>query len=371
MSGITLKVLKVSQPIGFMYITKIAGNVLCELARADIRKLYKNEDYIGIQRELDPERVKNIKKYIATSDASFPNSIILNLASEHIIEEGEDYIVIEKNDKVFSIIDGQHRLSGFENNKVFFEVIVTIFIDLDDEKQAVLFKTINSEQKKVNPSFKYDLESYSTVKTPEKMVRELTLAFAIDEKSPWHERIKMSGKKDALSVRGIISQKAFADPIVKFIYDENDRYELRDELKKYKEKYHMEDDFDVRNVFRKNRYDNRKFIFWQFYVTDREELLYRILLNYFCAVHKILEEDWESRYQSVLLKTTGYNALMKLFADVYAVLYAEKNFTLDRFLEALEPLHRLSGRITAERYGASGASSTNKLYRDFNKLIME
>lgn len=159
MSGITLKVLKVSQPIGFMYITKIAGNVLCELARADIRKLYKNEDYIGIQRELDPERVKNIKKYIATSDASFPNSIILNLASEHIIEEGEDYIVIEKNDKVFSIIDGQHRLSGFENNKVFFEVIVTIFIDLDDEKQAVLFKTINSEQKKVNPSFKYDLES--------------------------------------------------------------------------------------------------------------------------------------------------------------------------------------------------------------------
>ena len=50
MSGITLKVLKVSQPIGFMYITKIAGNVLCELARADIRKLYKNEDYIGIQR---------------------------------------------------------------------------------------------------------------------------------------------------------------------------------------------------------------------------------------------------------------------------------------------------------------------------------
>ena len=94
-------------------------------------------------------------------------------------------------------------------------------------------------------------------------------------------------------------------------------------------------------------------------------------MNYFGAGHEILEEDWESRYQSVLLKTTGYNALMKLFADVYAVLYAEKNFTLDRFLEALEPLHRLSGRITAERYGASGASSTNKLYRDFNKLIME
>lgn len=371
MSSITLNVLKVHQPIGFMYITKIQGKELCELARADIRKLYGNEDYIGIQRELDPERVKNIKKYIATSDASFPNSIILNLDSEHIIEAGEDYITIEKNDKVFSIIDGQHRLSGFENNNALFEVIVTIFIDLDDEKQAVLFKTINSEQKKVNPSFKYDLESYSTVKTPEKMVRELTLAFAIDKKSPWCGRIKMSGKKDALSTRGIISQKAFADPIVKYIYDENDRYELRDELKKYKEKYRMEDNFEVQYVFEKRKYDNRKYIFWQFYATDKEELLYKILLNYFCALYRILEDDWDFRYQSVLLKTTGYNALMKLFADVYSILYAERNFTLDKFMEVLKPLRRLSGKITAAEYGASGASATNRLYRDLYDLIAE
>lgn len=369
MAVITLNVLKVNQPIGLMYVAKIQGKELCKLAQADIRKLYKNEDYIGIQRELDPERVKNIKKYIATSDASFPNSIILNLGSEHIVEEGEDYITIERSEKVFSIIDGQHRLSGFEDSNIPFEVIVTIFIDLDDEKQAVLFKTINSEQKKVNPSFKYDLESYSTVKTPEKMVRELALAFAIDEKSPWYERIKMSGKKDALSTRGIISQKAFADPIVKYIYDENDRYELRDELKRYKDKYHKKDDFEVQKVFEKRKYDNSKYILWQFYASDKEELLYKVLLNYFCALYNILKDDWEFRYQSVLLKTTGYNALMKLFADVYIMLYAEKNFTFDKFMEVLEPLRKLSGKITAAEYGASGASSTNRLYKDLRNLI--
>lgn len=149
MNEITLNVLKVSQPIGSMYIAKIQGIELSELAQADIRKLYNKEDYIGIQRELDSERVKKIRKYISTTDASFPNSIILNLDSQFLIEETDSYIKFERNPKAFSIIDGQHRLAGFEKNNIYFEVIVTIFVDLDNERQAILFKTINSEQKKL------------------------------------------------------------------------------------------------------------------------------------------------------------------------------------------------------------------------------
>lgn len=369
MNEITLNVLKVVQPIGNMYIAKIQGNELSELAQADIRKLYNKEDYIGIQRELDPERVKRIKKYIATTDASFPNSIILNLDSKFLIEETDEYIKFERDPKAFSIIDGQHRLAGFEQNNILFEVIVTIFIDLDNEQQAVLFKTINSEQKKVNPSFKYDLESYSTVKTPEKVIRELTLAFNIDEQSPWQGRIKLGGRKDELSYRGVISQKAFADPIVQYVYDINDAYEIRDELKKYKEKYKEKDNFDINGVFDISRYNREKYIFWQLYIKDKEEMIYKILLNYFEAVYETLKEDWELEYQSVLIKTTGYNAIMKLFKDVFLILYNEKNFTKERFKEILHPLNCLSGEITAQNFGASGESATNSLYRRFCKIL--
>lgn len=369
MKEIELKVIKVEQPIGTMYIGKIKGNELCSLAKADIRKLYNNDDYIGIQRELDPIRVKNIKKYLHTGDASFPNSIILNLRSEYVIEENDEYLKITKDQNAFSIIDGQHRLAGFENNEVAFEVIITIFIDLDDEQQALLFKTINSEQKKVNPSFKYDLEAYSSVKTPEKMVRELTLAFTIDQKSPWYGRIKMSGKRDRLSSKGVISQKAFADPIVKYIYNEEDRYEIRDFLNIFKKENEKEDNFDIKGVFKEDKYEQDKYIFWRFYINDREEVLYKILLNYFTALHDILKDDWEYSYNSVLTKTTGYNALMKLFKDVYFSLYKEKNFKAERFQEILLPLRKLSGSITAENYGASGDSSSNQLYREFLRVL--
>lgn len=370
MEKIELNVIKVRQPIGNMYIGKIQGRVLWELAQADIRKLYNNEDYIGIQRELDLNRVKNIRKYINTSDASFPNSIILNLNSQHVIEEREEILLIEKSAKVFSIIDGQHRLAGFEKTNVDFEVIVTIFIDLDDEQQAILFKTINSEQKKVNPSFKYDLEAYSTVKTPEKMIRGLALAFNMDYNSPWYGRIKMNGKKDEISEKGVISQKAFADPIVKFIYNEEDRYELRDILKKKKEDSNIEYLENVQGLFSEDKYDENKYIFWMFYSNDKDELLYKILLNYFLAVHSLLKEDWEYNKKSILIKTTGYNALMKLFKDVYSVLYREKNFTRDRFEEIMRPIQEYSGSITAEKYGASGESASNRLYIDLRKCIL-
>lgn len=213
------------------------------------------------------------------------------------------------------------------------------------------------------------MESYSTVKTPEKVIRELTLAFNIDAQSPWQGRIKLGGRKDELSYRGIISQKAFADPIVKYIYDVNDTYEIRDQLKRYKEEYNKEDNFDIQGVFDINKYDKEKYIFWQLYIKDKEEMIYKILLNYFGAIYEMLEKDWELEYQSVLTKTTGYNAIMKLFKDVFLILYNEKNFTKERFKEILQPLKCLSGEITAGNFGASGESATNNLYKKFCHIL--
>ncbi|TOI03245.1 DGQHR domain-containing protein, partial [Vibrio parahaemolyticus] len=99
------------------------------------------EKYLGIQRPLKKDRVKDINSYISTIDATFPNSIILAINEEHITwESGELIVSYNKNDmgNIAKILDGQHRLAGFdeqnytyldfEGNEKEFELLVTIFV---------------------------------------------------------------------------------------------------------------------------------------------------------------------------------------------------------------------------------------------------
>ena len=60
---------------------KISSKELVKLAKADIRKIYEDNVYGGIQRELKKSKVESIKKYLKLPKATFPNSIILNVNS--------------------------------------------------------------------------------------------------------------------------------------------------------------------------------------------------------------------------------------------------------------------------------------------------
>ncbi|MBW9155514.1 DGQHR domain-containing protein [Clostridium tagluense] len=364
-STLEIDVIEVFQPIGNLYIGKIDGNTLYKMAKADIRKITDNDQYLGIQRNLDRKRVEAIKKYIWTTDASFPNSIILNISSEDIVESSSNKLVLKISDNTFSIIDGQHRLAGFEEGNIeSFELVVAIFVDLDMEQQAVLFSTINTEQKKVDPSFKYDLESYSSIETPRKVARDLALAFNTDTDSPWYRRIKMTGKKDRLSGDGIITLKAFIEPILSLIYpDKSDSYQIRDKIVNFENQENPSDKVKLNAVFDLNQYDNRKYIFWSMYVNEQEEIIFKILLNYYKALYANLKNDWGSK-SSILTKTTGYNAIMYLLFDIYIIGMSKRDFSYEFFKEVLSPLKSLSGSLDSHTYGGSGESSSRRLYRD-------
>src|SRR5690348_783711 len=91
--SITLPVLKVEQPIGIFFVGSIRAKDLVEIADFDIRKLTKEEgidSYLGIQRELDPKRVQEIRLYVRGPDATFPTSVVLAVPEACVTVEGSE-----------------------------------------------------------------------------------------------------------------------------------------------------------------------------------------------------------------------------------------------------------------------------------------
>ena len=75
-----LSCIKVTQPIGDFFIGSIKARDLCEITKYDFRRLSIEEgfsSYLGIQRKVNPQRVKEISKYVGTRDACFPTAVIL------------------------------------------------------------------------------------------------------------------------------------------------------------------------------------------------------------------------------------------------------------------------------------------------------
>lgn len=344
------------QPIGDIYVTTIDPQVLLQMSIVDRRRIEDDEEVIGIQRELKEEKVKQIKKYLSTNKATFPNSIILNTEEKYIVHKNENTIELEINENTFSIIDGQHRVEGFRDNPIYnFDLIISIFIALKSDEQAEIFTTINSQQTKVDPSHNLNLELESKVYTPIKMMIELAQSFNYDKESPWYNNIKLLRN----SSNGILSLSAFVKPLNSLTFSDNDYYLIKNELNKNTKEF---PNFSLIN------YDPKRFIFWNFYKAKDFNSVYKILYNYFKALSVVLEKDWLNE-NSLLSKTTGYNAIIKLFKDLYIEGIKSNNLTYDFFFQKISPLSVMNGTITSENFGASGFKASNDLYLEMKKNI--
>src|SRR4051794_20724088 len=71
--------LRARQPVGDLFVASIAHDDLIKLTYFDVRRVLKEErdfeNYLGIQRPLDPQRVASLSQYVNFADASFPTSI--------------------------------------------------------------------------------------------------------------------------------------------------------------------------------------------------------------------------------------------------------------------------------------------------------
>lgn len=354
------------QPIGEMYVCVIDSNFLQKITYADVRRNDPEcrdvEKYVGVQRVLDPKREKEIGKYVNFVDATFPNSIIVCLSSKDAIYDAENNtLFIKDKESVASVLDGQHRIAGLKYLKdgCRFDSIVTVFIDIELEDQAIIFATINTEQKKINKSLAADLAEFYNSRSPQRTCHNIARALRANENSPFYGKISILGsaKKDKGES---ITQYQFVKELLKHIT--SSPLEDRDILKRT-------DFWGNRQKLTYTGKELNKYCLRALFVEDDSDVkIAQVILNYFIAVRKKWPNSWDTvQPNNILNKTTGFIALMKLFKDLYLHIGKEVP-SIGDFYSLLAKVPINDGDFTRHRF-PSGGSGENDLYKELRISI--
>lgn len=344
---IRVKFLEVEQPIGIFYIASINWKDLFAISYADVREIKDTNDdsidsYLGIQRTVSRNRVKEISKYVRTLDATFPTSVILHIDSKSYFKNGKeintvddildddvdeidniyvdndtDELVIRKKDTVAKVLDGQHRIEGLKegyynlhDHDTDFQFNVTIFVDLDIDDQAQIFSVINKAQTKVNKSLVYDLYEYATSRSPQKTAHDIVRLLNKAEESPFYKKVKLLGTARNRELE-TVTQATIAEIIISFI--SSDPMSDRDVIKRNKKSI-----FGSRKIQLGSASEQKKRMFRKLFINDKDEIIYQNIYNYFKAVQQKWPIAWdEISTGNILNRSTGIIALFRLFRDVY------------------------------------------------------
>lgn len=344
---------EIIQPIGKFYVGKIDSKKLIELCSTDLSCIVENK-YDVYQRKLNESRVPSLKEYMQYSKATFPNGIILN--AKYPIKYQDGALTIEEHEDSFFIIDGQHRIEALKYyaGSEPFEVCVVIFENIPIDLQTDIFVTVNCEQRKVNPTVRFNLKGNDNVDTPEKMLRTIAILLNDEKESPLKNRISFSDesiRKDDAK----ISLATFIRPLVRNVYKEEKTYELKDIL------YRNHND---RSALREQKMKSSKPL-WEYYINEEDEIIYLMLLNYFTAISDVLPEDWNDT-KSLLVKSSGYEALAMLFFEILKNNSTDMSY--DNLFEILKPLSKLKGRFLLSDVGV-GQSASIRLFKLFKKTL--
>jgi DGQHR domain-containing protein len=362
---ITFDCLEVLQPIGIMYVGSMNCADLETITYADVRRLEigkdnrEVEDYIGIQRHLDPKREKDIGKYVNLVDATFPNSIIITISSEFAkFDKSKSLMTIEFKDDIAKVLDGQHRIAGLRHYKKdadTFQLVVTIYIDMELEDQAIVFSTINKEQKSVSNSLVADLFAFAESRSPQKTGHNIARALSKKEGSPLFNKIKILGKAE--SITETITQDTFVKSLLDYVT--KDKQLDRDFYKRNKNdknaKLPYVSDKELQRYFLRN-----------IFIDDIKDIkIAQIIWNYFYAVQQKWPTAWnETKNDNILNKSTGFVALMKFFKDAYLSFNKiGEVITKEEFKTCFENIKLVESDFNTTKY-VPGGIGQGALYRD-------
>lgn len=324
-----IKAIKVTQPLGDFFITKIKASDLLMISTSQIARYDENGKLQGNQRKLDTKRISLISNYIKSKEMCFPTSIIVaaNVNEKGIIldeedenrwkinEEDDDFCKItipNKQEKTCVIIDGQHRLNAFDmldDDYKNIELVCSVFFNLPNPYQAFLFATINGNQKPVSKSLSLDLYGYNLEHesqnkwNPEKLAVSLARKLNFNQDSPLFNSIKLAPNTDALSLQKdklLVSMYAVVSGILKLIAKNPQKD--RDFMAMKKNKLFGDDS-------RKALKDDGAVLRDQF-LNCKDEEIYSILYDYFTTVKNLIWDNQPS--DSVLKKTIGILVLFDI-----------------------------------------------------------
>ncbi|MCK7598471.1 DGQHR domain-containing protein [Microbulbifer sp. CAU 1566] len=384
---LALNVLKVSQPIGDFFIASMPAKDLVEISYRDVRRLAQErrdvEKYLGIQRPVSDRRIKQIKKYIEGSDATFPTSVILAVDGKCAEYDSESSVLTLKPylpevdvdedgipfDRIAKVIDGQHRIAAFmdenENwefqfDERSFDINVSIFIGADISEQANIFATVNLAQTKVNKSLVYDLTELAKARSPHKTCHDVAVVLDDEKSSPFYKRIKRLGTATPGRGKEPLTQASFVEALVKFI---------------------SIDPVLDRNLLLEGKrlsladWEWSKTPFRKMFIEGRDLDIAEIIYNYFSSVREKWPTAWKEtdRVGNLLPRSNAFKALMKfLYSDVYCDAAARFGDipTIENFSRYFEPLDFEDSAFTTRRFspGSGGQATFLKMLRGEVKM---
>lgn len=279
--------------------------------------LPKNEPY---QRRIKEERIKDIKKFIRDAilneykgeqvSVIFPTAMLLASSIDRPFKLFDTVnlqdIYADLGD--FYVVDGQHRLKAMqelyddvtnrliydENDAVIKEYLdryvfnCTILLNFDLWEQAQVFADVNFNQAKVNKSLYYSIYGMNFSKNPSDWNRNyIFIAHSLVkfinnyELSPLKGCIKMLG-----TGKGFISQAFLGEALMPLIRSPRGIWYVDPHILTDKPNY-------------------------RFMAVE--------LLSYFDAVKTVLIDYWPKNnvHQSILCKTTGIGAMVRLMAYIH------------------------------------------------------
>lgn len=377
---VEMNVVRARQPLGDLYIGTMSSRVLWELAEYDMREIRLKEDGIylatGVQRDLSEKRVQEIATYVKTIDATFPTAVVLAVSADCVtLNEGDDGCLkmelrseeVQNPEGLFGyqrvvrVIDGQHRIEGLKRANVDdFDVNVAILVDADIEDQARVFATVNLAQTKVSKSLVYDLFSYSTSNSPERIAHSVCLSLDRTEGSPFFERIKRLGTATpGRSAPEPLSQATVVEGLLShMVAGKKQLIEDRDAARRGRSFRPITDE------------EARRLVLRRFFLEGREVDLAELMWNYFGAVKARWPQAWEvGGTGQILPRTNGFRALIRFFRDAYNHVAVPGQVASSKlFREVFDRSQLRDDDFNTERY-PPGTSGETRLYRDLRLTI--
>ncbi len=327
-----IQLLKLEQPIGRFYLGKLNINDLLNICN-----LSNNEN--NYDRFFDKNKISKISKYCSEKDATFPNNIILTINFDkytenvHIVK-GDDLYFLEFDENLHDfaeIVDGQYRILGLKNalydKEQFdfsFDIPFVLMPNLLSTDMASIYLDVNSNQKQENSSFIYKIFGLSQNRSILKTCHSIVKTLQNDNSSPLYGHIRMLVNLD--EKYRMISQSIFANMLTELFCND-----LQTDERILNEGKNLSD------------IDDEKLIFRLLFKNNQDEIIYKILFNYFSGIKDVFDKEWGNVDQYIILTEVGIGGILKFLPSIFALGLKEKKLSTSFFIEKFTQIHTKIG----------------------------
>lgn len=345
-----IRMIEINQPIGTFYIGKMSSTDIIHIS-----KVSQRDSMGGHQRQLKNARAKEIATYCTDPDATFPTPVILAVSEEDFIplpstDLGFVSFKYDETKKIAEILDGQHRIAGISvaTDKEF-ELPVVIMFNLREEQKAYVFSTINGNQVKVDRSLIYDLFDLSETPSPYKTCHYIARSMNSDPQSPFYKRLKMLEKRETF--KQTISQNTFVFNLCQLISAKPQEDAIA--LKK-----------------QETLFDNPKYVFRKYFICGKDEVILKILHNYFGAAAEVFPREWDNPKDFILTKSVGFEGLISALSVLVPRGEAKGDLSKQQFVLVFEQL-KLKLSIENMQLTSKHFSSSSQDAKRLSQMIID